>query len=241
MTPLIKKMYGLLASGRYEELLDYCTLILCEDPLNFEALKYKAYSLYFLGLYEEPLSQYSSTSNQSMLQYGPMYLTLDQERVALDCNQGYKKIQEFASKHSPSAIKNDVDCYFLFPNASDYYKTKKKCDDLKIENYPVKISELMKKEPLLKNVNVVRALKTLDRPIDTSTFLKALVRVLRHLGVHFVSFNSKITSLDFKRSDDGWIVITNDAEYKSNFVVACAGATIPKILEKILTTLTLSV
>jgi len=48
----------LLTSGRYDEILDYCLVILTKNPLNIKALKYKAYSLYFLGRYDEAISCY---------------------------------------------------------------------------------------------------------------------------------------------------------------------------------------
>lgn len=51
-------MHNLLTSGKYVELLDHCSTILRKDPQNLEALKYKAYSLYFLGKFEDAISFY---------------------------------------------------------------------------------------------------------------------------------------------------------------------------------------
>ena len=51
-------MHELLAARKYDELLDYCSIILSKDPLNLEALKYKAYSLYFLGRFEDAIACY---------------------------------------------------------------------------------------------------------------------------------------------------------------------------------------
>jgi len=51
-------MHDLLTSGRYNEILDYSSIILSKDTLNLKALKYKAYALYFLGRYEEAILYY---------------------------------------------------------------------------------------------------------------------------------------------------------------------------------------
>ena len=51
-------MYRLFASRKYNELLDRCSIILSKNPRHLNALKYKAYSLYFLERYEEAVSCY---------------------------------------------------------------------------------------------------------------------------------------------------------------------------------------
>ena len=51
-------MHDLLTSGRYNEILDYSSIILVKDPLNLKALKYRAYALYFLRRYDEAISYY---------------------------------------------------------------------------------------------------------------------------------------------------------------------------------------
>lgn len=56
--PEILMMHNLLTTGRYSELLDYCSLILDKDPLNLDALKYKTYSFYFLRKYNKAILCY---------------------------------------------------------------------------------------------------------------------------------------------------------------------------------------
>jgi len=51
-------MHKLLTSGKYDELLDYCSIILSKDLENLSALKYKAYSLYFLERFEDAIACY---------------------------------------------------------------------------------------------------------------------------------------------------------------------------------------
>ncbi len=51
-------MHKLLTSGKYAELLDRCSITLAKDPRNLKALKYKAYSLYFLGRFEDAIACY---------------------------------------------------------------------------------------------------------------------------------------------------------------------------------------
>ena len=51
-------MHDLLTSGRYTEILDYSSTILVKDPLNLKALKYKAYSLFFLERFEDSIACY---------------------------------------------------------------------------------------------------------------------------------------------------------------------------------------
>ena len=51
-------MYKLLTSGKYAELLERCLITLAKDPRNLKALKYKAYSLYFLGRFEDAIVCY---------------------------------------------------------------------------------------------------------------------------------------------------------------------------------------
>lgn len=52
-------MHNLLTTRQYKELLDYCSSILCKDPLNLDTLKYKAYSLYFLKRYGKAVLCYN--------------------------------------------------------------------------------------------------------------------------------------------------------------------------------------
>jgi len=51
-------MHKLFTSRKYAELLDHCSIILSKDPRNLKALKYKAYSLYFLGRFEDAIACY---------------------------------------------------------------------------------------------------------------------------------------------------------------------------------------
>ncbi len=55
---LIQKLYELFTSRKYDELLDYCSIILTRDPLNLNAIQYKAYSLYFLERFEDSIAWY---------------------------------------------------------------------------------------------------------------------------------------------------------------------------------------
>ncbi len=55
---LIQKMHELFTSRKYDELSDYCSLILSKDPVNLNALQYKAYSLYFLERFEDSIACY---------------------------------------------------------------------------------------------------------------------------------------------------------------------------------------
>jgi len=54
----IKKIHELLRAGKYHELLENCSTMIAEDPQELEALKYKAYALYFLSRYDEAISWY---------------------------------------------------------------------------------------------------------------------------------------------------------------------------------------
>ena len=51
-------MQKLLASGKHYELSENCSKILKNEPNNLEAIRYKAYSLYFLGKYKEAIEFY---------------------------------------------------------------------------------------------------------------------------------------------------------------------------------------
>jgi len=51
-------LYELLTSRKYDELLGYCSIILSKDHVNLTALKYKAYSLYFLERFEDSIACY---------------------------------------------------------------------------------------------------------------------------------------------------------------------------------------
>ena len=55
---LTQKLYELLTSRKYDELFDYCSIILSKDHVNPTALKYKAYSLYFLDRFEDSIACY---------------------------------------------------------------------------------------------------------------------------------------------------------------------------------------
>jgi len=55
---LIQKLHELFASRKYDELLDHCSIILSEDPVNLNAIQYKAYSLYFLERFEDSIACY---------------------------------------------------------------------------------------------------------------------------------------------------------------------------------------
>ena len=55
---LTQKLYELLTSRKYDELFDYCSIILSKDHVNPTALKYKAYSLYFLERFEDSIACY---------------------------------------------------------------------------------------------------------------------------------------------------------------------------------------
>ena len=57
-TKLTQKLYELFTSRKYDELLDYCSIILSKDHVNLTALKYKAYSLYFLERFEDSIACY---------------------------------------------------------------------------------------------------------------------------------------------------------------------------------------
>jgi len=57
-TKLIQRLYELLTSRKYDELLGYCSIILSKDHVNLTALKYKAYSLYFLERFEDSIACY---------------------------------------------------------------------------------------------------------------------------------------------------------------------------------------
>ena len=57
-TKLTQKLYELFTSRKYDELLDYCSIILSKDHVNLTALKYRAYSLYFLERFEEARTWY---------------------------------------------------------------------------------------------------------------------------------------------------------------------------------------
>lgn len=52
-------MHDLFTERKYDELLECCSHILEKDPQNIEALKYKAYSFYFLKRYDESLYYYN--------------------------------------------------------------------------------------------------------------------------------------------------------------------------------------
>ena len=52
-------MHDLFVGRKYDELLQCCSDILEKDPQNIEALKYKAYSYFFLHRYEEALWYYN--------------------------------------------------------------------------------------------------------------------------------------------------------------------------------------
>ena len=55
---MIQKLHELLTSRKYDELLDYCSIILTKDPVNLNAIQYKAYSLYFLERFEDSIACY---------------------------------------------------------------------------------------------------------------------------------------------------------------------------------------
>jgi len=54
----IIKIHELLRAGNYNELLENCSTMIAEDPQELEAIKYKAYALYFLSRYDEAISWY---------------------------------------------------------------------------------------------------------------------------------------------------------------------------------------
>jgi len=54
----IKTIHELFRAGKYHELLENCSTMIAEDPQELEALKYKAYALYFLSRYDEAISWY---------------------------------------------------------------------------------------------------------------------------------------------------------------------------------------
>jgi len=51
-------MYELFTARKYDELFDYCSIILTKDPINLNATQYKAYSLYFLERFEDAIASY---------------------------------------------------------------------------------------------------------------------------------------------------------------------------------------
>ena len=51
-------MYELFTARKYDELFDYCSIILTKDPINLNATQYKAYSLYFLERFEDSIACY---------------------------------------------------------------------------------------------------------------------------------------------------------------------------------------
>ena len=51
-------MHELFTSRKYDELYDYCSIILTKDPLHLIAIQYKAYSLYFLERFEDSIACY---------------------------------------------------------------------------------------------------------------------------------------------------------------------------------------
>ncbi len=55
----IKKIHELLRAGKYQELLENCSTMIAENSQELEALKYKAYALYFLSRYDEAISWYA--------------------------------------------------------------------------------------------------------------------------------------------------------------------------------------
>lgn len=100
---MIVMMRDLFASKKYEELLECCSKILGKDPLNIEALKYKAYSLYFLGQYEGAISYYNKLielepRNPSHYSAKSKALEkLQRHKEARGCYEQAKKIEESIS------------------------------------------------------------------------------------------------------------------------------------------------
>jgi len=54
----IKTIHELFRARKYHELLKNCSTMIAENSQELEALKYKAYALYFLSRYDEAISWY---------------------------------------------------------------------------------------------------------------------------------------------------------------------------------------
>ncbi len=96
-------MHKLLASGKYAELLDRCSITLAKDPRNLKALKYKAYSLYFLGRFEDAIACYDKVIEvepDNPSPYAGKSKALEKLGRLVEARECYKQAKGMASETS---------------------------------------------------------------------------------------------------------------------------------------------
>jgi len=96
-------MHELLATRKYDELLDRCSAILAKDPLNLEAIKYKSYSLYFLERFEDSIACYDKAIEiepDNPSHYSGKSKALDKLGRFEEARACYKQSKELKDKES---------------------------------------------------------------------------------------------------------------------------------------------
>lgn len=130
-------MHNLLTSGRYNEILDYSSIILSKNPLNIKALKYKAYALYFLGRYDEAISYYDKAIEvepESPSTYAGKSRSLEKLGRLEEASDYYKKAKELGGKtdnlgHNKNEWGNTQENQKQKPTVFHSYKVKWETDD----------------------------------------------------------------------------------------------------------------
>lgn len=176
-----------------------------------------------------PPGGYASTSNQSWMQSGALYLAkqIPDEVTAEFCREGY----HYMMGHSRDLIQHTVPCYFLFHYNEQCRSVIDQCRALGISARDVSIKGIS--EPLLKGSDLRYAALVPDHPFNSSQLLQSIAEQACGGGAQFYPV-ADLENIEIKRNgNDLFILLDRTQKIECKGIILACGAMIPAMLERL--------
>lgn len=169
-----------------------------------------------------PLAAYSTTRNQGWLQSGAFYAAKakPQADAVEHCRAGYEEVL----KDCPEAVLDEVACYMLFENSAQMEQAARQCHDFGLTAEPLsdaEFIELQRREPLVAGTRFVSAMRTQDRPVNTTVLMSKVAARAEASGARFAQVEC-VHCVSLKRVPRGWRVALGQGRFEDVATVVVA-------------------